>query len=478
MELPIVAKAVDFAKLSLAGKKRQSGEDVARHCIKVAEILMRFRVTDPATLVVAVLHHSLHEGAATIEDIKKEFGPDVASMMEAFEKLRMIKPKSEMGDEFVENLRKMFLVLAKDLRVVLIKLSDIYDNLTTLQYVEAKKREEVARKTLEIFAPLAERLGMGEMRGEMQDLAFKHLYPKEYEKLKKYEGVYLEDLGKELLKVKSRLAKVLEEEKIEAQIQSRVKHTYSLYTKLQRPGVNNDFSKVYDLMAMRVIVSTKEECYSVLGIINKIFRPLPEGVSDFIAHPKPNGYQSIHTKVFGPDNLPFEIQIRTRKMHEEAEYGVAAHWNYAEKKESGLSDEKISKGFAASAEKLEWVKRLSEWQTEISSDTEFLKTIKTDLFGTRIFCFTPKGDIKDLPYGATPIDFAYQVHTDMGNLVTGAKVNSRVVSLDTKLNNGDVVEVLLSKDLSKKPSRDWLRFVVTASAKRRIKKIYGLLKTN
>lgn len=471
---PLVTHALDFARLSLAGKKRKSGEDVVDHCVRVAENLVRFKVNDPSTLAVAMIHHSLHEGAATIKDIKQEFGEDIASMMEAFEKIRMIKPKSGRDEEFAENLRKMFLVLAKDLRVVSIKMADILDNLSTLQYVDEEKRIETSRKTLEIFAPLAERLGMGEMRGQMQDLAFMHLYPKDYEKVKKYETLYLKSLGKELLKVKGRIAKALAEEGIEVQIQSRVKHAYSLYTKLQRPEIGDDISKVYDLMAMRIITPSKEDCYRSLGIINKIFLPFPGHLSDFIAHPKPNGYQSIHTKVYGPDNLPFEIQIRTKQMHDEAEYGLAAHWNYTEKKESGLSDEKISKGFATSAEKLEWVKRLSEWQKEITSDTELLKTIKTDFFGKRIFCFTPKGDVKDLPVGATPIDFAYHVHTNLGDRVTGARINGKVVSLNTKLKHGDAVELLLSKDLSKKPSRDWLQFVVTGLAKRRIKKVYFL----
>ncbi|MCL5784387.1 MAG: TGS domain-containing protein, partial [Patescibacteria group bacterium] len=258
-------------------------------------------------------------------------------------------------------------------------------------------------------------------------------------------------------------------EGIPVEIQSRVKHSYSLYTKLMRPEINKDLSKIHDLIALRIIVSTTEECYKTLDLIHKLFKPLSEPISDYIAHPKPNGYQSIHTRVYGPGDLPFEIQIRTRKMHDEAEYGLAAHWNYAEKKESGLSDEKISQGIATSAEKLEWVKKLSQWQTEITDDTEFLKTIKTDFFGQRIFCFTPKGDVKDLPAKATPIDFAYLVHTEMGNLVSGAKVNGKVVSLDTKLKNGDVVELVLSKDHAKKPQPEY-----NPLAKRRIKKAYAL----
>lgn len=470
-ERPIITKAIEFATLSLSGKRRNSGEDiVVGHCLRVARNLQHFKVTDSDTLAVAILHHSLHEGAATLSDVKEEFGGDVAEMLESFEKLRVIKPKEEMGEEFNENLRKMFLVLAKDLRVVLIKLADILDNLTTLEYVDQDKREEVARKTLEIFAPLAERLGMGEMRGEMQDLAFRHLYPLEHKWVQKNAAVPLAKLSKEMPKVKARLIEGLKGEGIGPVLQSRIKHVYSLYTKLQRPEIGRDISKIYDLMAMRVIVETEEDCYKALGVVNKIFRPFPEKVSDFIAHPKPNGYQSIHIKVYGPDNLPFEIQIRTHQMHEEAEYGVAAHWHYAEQKEKQTSDQKISQGFSVSGDKLEWVKRLSEWQKEIIDNDEFIKTIKTDFFGQRIFCFTPKGDVKDLPAGATPIDFAYYVHSDLGNAVTGARVNGRVVSLDTNLHNGDVVELLLTKDRSKKPSRDWLRFVKTSNAKKKIRR--------
>lgn len=470
LENSLVKKALDFATLSLAGKKRKSGEEVIDHCLKVAEILSRYKINDPQTLAVAILHHTLKDSAAILEDVKKEFGEEIVVMLESFEKLHLVRLSSDKNTEFNENLRKMFLVLAKDLRIVLIKLVDILDNLNTLEYLDEKKKEEVARETLEIFAPLTERLGMGEMRSQMQDLAFMHLYPKEYEWLKNYTKHDLTELGKILLKIKAQLTMLLKEQGISAEIQSRVKYSYSLYTKLMRPGIEKDLNKIHDLIALRIIVETPEECYKVLDIVHQLFRPVPGPISDYISHPKPNGYQSIHLKVYGPKSISFEIQIRTKKMHEEAEYGLAAHWNYAEKKESGLSDEKISSGLAASAEKLEWVKRLSEWQKEISDDSEFLKTVKTDLFGQRIFCFTPKGDVKDLPAGATPIDFAFYVHSDLGNRVRAAKVNGKVVSLETKLKNGDVVELMLSKDPKKKPSRDWLNFVVTNMAKRKIKK--------
>ncbi len=469
---PLLNKAYDFAELSLAGQKRKSGEDIIEHCRRVAEALTRMKVTDPATLAAALLHHSLSEGAATEADIRSEFGDDIAGMVIAFERLFIIRAGAGKEEVFIENLRKMFLVLAKDLRVVLIKLADILDNLATLKYLSVDSQKRIAQETLDIFAPLAERLGISGLRGEMQDLAFQYLYPEEYVWVKKVSGPYLTKLGKVILKDKAKLADALKQSKITFQIQSRIKHVYSLYTKLQRPETNRDIEKIYDLMAMRVLVETKEECYLALGIINKLFRPVGRTIADYIAHPKPNGYQSIHCWVYGPSNIPFEIQIRTFQMHESAEYGLAAHWNYAEKKESGLSDEKISQGFATSADKLEWVKNLSQWQEEVTNNDEFLKTIKTDFFGERIFCFTPKGDVKDLPAGATPVDFGYAIHTDLGHLITAAKVNGKGVGLDRKLQNGDVVELTLSKDKNKKPNRDWLSFVVTNTAKKRIKKLY------
>lgn len=468
----LLDNALDFARLSLAGKKRKSGEEVIEHCQRVAETLQRYHLSDPQTLAVALLHHCVADGAASYNDLKKEFGEDLAGMVENFDKLKIIKLGADRSDELVENLRKMFLVLAQDLRVVLIKLSDILDNLTTLEFLNQDKQLEVAKETIEIFAPLAERLGMSELRGQMQDLAFPYVNQEGYLWLKNFTKDKLSKLGKMVLIVKAKIFLALKEEGIEVQLQSRIKHLYSLYTKLMRPEINQDLDKIYDLIALRIITENEEDCYKTLDLVNQLFKPLPEPVSDYIAHPKPNGYQSIHTKVFGPGNLPFEIQIRTGKMHEEAEYGIASHWHYSDIKSKGVSDEKLSQGFAASAEKLEWVKSLAKWQEEIIDNQEFLKTIKTDFFGERIFCFTPKGDVKDLPVGATPIDFAYQVHTDLANMTIGAKINGKVVSLDSKLKNADVVELLLSKDPHKKPNRDWLNFVVTATAKKHIKRSY------
>lgn len=463
-------KAVEFAGISLVGKKRNSGEDYLDHCLNVAKILESFNVKDPTTLAAAILHHSLVHGAATEDDLEKEFGGEIASMVRTLDGLRVIKLVDSSQKEFAENIRKMFLALARDLRVVLIKLADIYDNIQTLDYLPREKQIENAREVLEIFAPLAERLGIGEMKGQMQDTAFKYLYPADFQKVLDLMYLNREELHSNLLNIRSKLERMLDAEKISYRLDSRTKHLYSLYMKLKRPEIDFDINKVYDLIAFRVIVKTTEDCYSVLGLIHKLWVPLPGQISDFVAHPKPNGYQSIHTKILGPGSRPFEIQIRTEKMHEQAEFGVAAHWHYSESKAVGASDEKLTAGIKAEAGKLDWVRRLSSWQAEVLDNEEFLKSVKTDFFGERIFVFTPKGDVKDLPAGATPVDFAYSIHTGLGDLTMGAKVNNKMVPFDTRLQNGDVCEVILSRDRNKKPNRDWLNFVVTSMARKKIKK--------
>ncbi|KKS13411.1 hypothetical protein A2617_03420 [Candidatus Daviesbacteria bacterium RIFOXYD1_FULL_41_10] len=475
LEIPLVKKAYDFAETSLAGQKRLSGEEILEHCVKVADNLMKFDVTDPKTLSAAILHHSILNGAATPEDLKEEFGEDIAGILNAFHKLHIVKFRKGTEKEFAEELRKMFLVLARDLRVVLIKMCDILDNLRTLSCLTREKGEEVARETLEIFAPLAERLGIGEMKGEMQDLAFAYLERASCDKTKQLLQTNLVELNIILTKIKDELKKSLGKAGIHYRIESRTKHLYSLYMKLCRPEINFDMSKVSDLIAFRIVVSTTEDCYKVLDIVHKLWKPVSGSVSDFITHPKPNGYRSIHTKVVGPQGRIFEIQIRTEEMHEEAEYGLAAHWNYAEMKSRGVSDAEVSRGFATSAEKLEWVKNLAKWQKEVTNDSEFLKSVKTDFFGERVFCFTPGGDVKDLPAGATPVDFAYCLHTEVGDGCSGAKVNGKMVPLDFKIQNGDVVEIILGKG-NKKPNRDWLEFTVTSSAKAQIRKHFKTIK--
>lgn len=467
--IPLTNKALEFAKISLAGQKRLSGEEILDHCLKVADNLVKFDVTDPVTLSAAILHHSILNGAATHEDLVKEFGEDIAMMLEAFYKLHVVKLKPGAQKEFAEELRKMFLVLARDLRVVLIKMCDILDNLRTLDCIDREKGREVATETLEIFAPLAERLGIGEMKGEMQDLVFEYLDRENFLKIRELLKINLDEINKVLLKIKGDLKISLGKAGIHYRIESRAKHLYSLFLKLHRPEINFNISKISDLIAFRIVVGNTEDCYKVLDIVHKLWKGVPNSVKDFIAHPKPNGYRSIHTKVTGPDGRIFEIQIRTEKMHEEAEYGLAAHWNYAEMKTSGISDEELSRGFATSAEKLEWVKSLAQWQKEVTNDAEFIKSVKTDFFGERIFCFTPKGDVLDLPNGATPVDFAYLLHTEIGDKCTGAKVNRKMVQLNSQIDNADVVEIVTSKK-TKGPNRDWLKFVKTTHAKTQIRK--------
>lgn len=478
LENPVVKKSLEFAKLSLVGKKRYSGEDFSDHTLKVAQILKSYQINDQNILAAAILHHSFSDGAATLDDIKKEFGEDISEMVKNVDSLRVIKLPNISNQQFQEALRKMFLVLAKDLRVVLIKLADILDNLKTLEYLPEEKRIEVAKETIEIFAPLTERLGIGEMKGVMQDLAFPYLYPKEYIRVKKLLKINIDNLEKRLLKVKVNLKKELDNEGINYFIESRTKHLYSLFLKLKRPEINFDISKVYDLIAFRIIVDSVEDCYKVLGSVHKVYRPLPGGVSDFIAYPKLNGYKSIHTKVFGPEGKPFEIQIRTKEMHEEAEFGIAAHWHYSETKSKGVSDQSLQKGVLTPNTKLDWIKKLSSWQEEIVDNEDFLASIRTDFFGERIFVFTPKGDVKDLPLGSTPIDFGFAVHTDLGRLITGAKVNGKLVSLNYLLKNSDICELVLSKEKSKLPNRDWLNFTKTSTARRKIKRALGITKVN
>lgn len=466
---PMVKKAYEFSTLSLVDKKRYSGESYYEHSSGVAKILESFNVTDPITLTAAILHHCVEEGVATYADIEKEFGVGIVSMLKTLQDLRVYKMTKIDEEHYVENLRKMFLYLAKDLRIVLIKLADVLDNLKTLHYIPKYKQKEMAKQSLEIFAPLAERLGIGELKGQIQDLAFPFIYPQDYIKTKKILKATTTRLNKRSQKIKVLVYSALEAEKIPFRIESRVKHIYSLYMKLKRSEVGFDISKIYDLMAFRIVVKKTEDCYRVLGIVHNIWKPVPNRLRDYIASPKPNGYQSIHTVVFGPNNEPFEIQIRTEEMHENAEYGIAAHWHYEESKAKVKSSEELNKGPIMNKEKLAWVLNLWKWQEEVTDNEEFLKTIKTDFFGPRIFVLTPKGDIKDLPAGATPIDFAYAIHTYLGDKTVGAKVNGKLVSLDHKLKSGDVTEILVSKDKTKKPSRDWLNFVMTIHAKKKIK---------
>ena len=464
----LIEKAFEFAKEAHQDQKRFSGEDYLLHPLKVAQILSKMHL-DSKTVATGLLHDVPDDTARTLEDIKKEFGKEIAFLVGGVSKLGKLRypkeglevksPESrtkEPIDLRAENLRKMFFAMGEDLRVVLIKLADRLHNMETLGSLPPDKRERIALETLEIFAPLANRLGIGDMRGQLQDLAFRYLYPKEYEWLIENVREKYEEREKYLKKVKKVLIKILEKEVIKPiDIHSRPKHYWSLYQKLLKHEMN--FERIYDLIALRVIVDDVKTCYEILGIIHKYWKPLPGRIKDYIAFPKPNGYQALHTTCFCLDGKITEIQIKTKKMHEEAEHGICAHWAIKEGVNLQTSQKK----------RFAWMQQLKDWQDKVSGSQEFLEGLRIDFFKNRIFIFTPKGDVIDLPEGATPVDFAYAVHSDIGNQCAGAKINGKMTQLFQPLKNGDVVEIIVNKH--KKPSRDWLKFVKTSLARSHIK---------
>jgi GTP pyrophosphokinase len=466
-----IEEAWNFAKLAHYGQKRLSGEPFICHVLETAKILNDWKL-DTASIAAGLLHDTTEDGGATPEDIDKKFGEEIAQLVAGVSKISYLKLRGSKEEAFVENLRKMFLSMAKDLRVVLIKLADRLHNMRTLSYLPVVKQQRIAQETLEVYAPLADRLGMGEIKAELEDLAFPYVYPEEYKKLMSVSQGHYKKVEEIIEKMKRNILKSLAEEGIQAKIQARKKHLYSLWKKLQRSDIDWDFDKIYDINAIRVIVDTVSECYSSLGIIHKLYKPVPHiGISDFIAQPKPNGYQSIHTKILGPGGKIVEVQIRTGYMHQQAEYGIAAHWAYSEAKTKGVKEERLEKGtFFAAKDKLSWVKQLVDWQNEIKDSKEFIEAVKFDALKERNFVFSPEGDVYDLPKGATPVDYAFAVHTDLANYIKGAKVNKKIVSLDHELESGDVVEIIKTKN-AKTPSGRWLDFVVTTIAKREIGKL-------
>lgn len=463
-----VKKAWELDKLAHNGQKRFSGEPYHEHPLEVAFILAEWKLDEDA-IIAGLLHDTIEDGGAKREDLVNEFGEDVANLVDGVSKIATIRWKRDVEEQFTENLRRMVLFMAKDIRVVLIKLADRLHNMRTLWAVKREKQERIARETLEIYAPLAERLGMGEISGELSDLAFEYAYPSEFQKVLLESKPYYKAAEAHIKKMRHTLLRKLADENIKAKISGRKKRLYSLWKKLMRVNIARDFEKIHDIMALRILVDTVSECYTALGVVHSQFRPNPNlGVSDFIAQPKPNGYQSIHTKVFGPGGRIVEVQIRTRAMHAQAEYGVAAHWAYGEAKSAGVSDKVLEeKGVVVAKDKLSWVKQLVDWQNELTDSKEYLQAVKFDAFNERNFVFSPKGDVYDLPTGATPVDFAFAVHTDLPEYIQSAKVNGKIVPLNYKLVGGDVVEIIKSKN-KKLLNRDWLRFVVTTQAKRMI----------
>ncbi len=451
----LVEKAYLFAEEAHRGQLRNSGEDYIQHPLEVAKILLELEM-DEATIAAALLHDVVEDTPYTVEDIEREFGSQVALLVDGVTKLGRIEYKSKVELQ-VENLRKMFLAMAKDIRVILIKLADRLHNMRTLKYHSVEKQKEIAQETLEIFAPLANRLGIFRIKWELEDLAFRYIKPQEYYDLS--EGIALKRKEREdqINEVIAQLRQRLGEVGIHADIAGRPKHFYSIYRKMITQ--HKELSEIYDLTAVRVIVDSVNDCYGALGIIHTMWKPLPGRFKDYIAMPKPNMYQSLHTTLVGAHGEPFEIQIRTWEMHRTAEYGIAAHWKYKEgtKPVAGSFDQKLS-----------WLRQLLEWQHDSRDAGEFMESLKIDLFADTVFVFTPKGDVVELPAGSCPIDFAYRVHTDVGHRCIGAKINSRIVPLETKLANGDIVEILTSKQ-GNGPSRDWLSFVKTSQAKNRIR---------
>ncbi|MDP3741422.1 MAG: RelA/SpoT family protein [bacterium] len=460
-ELKLFAAGFEFAKAAHEGQMRKSGHPYVTHSLAVADYLGNYLHMDMKTVVAGLLHDVPEETKKTLEDIKKTFGQEVSFMVAGITKLGAIKLRNQHDENYIETLRKMFLAMAADIRVVLIKLADRRHNMQTLSHLPREKAVRIARETLEVYAPIADRLGMGELKGELEDLAFAYVYPEDYTWLNELGKVKYEEMHSYVDRAKTLIGKDFGEAGIKLlDLHGRAKHRYSLYQKLLRPKYDRDLSKIYDLIALRVVTRSLEDCYTVLGILHSKYRPLPGRIKDYIAFPKPNGYRSIHTTVWGPEKRVLEVQIRTVDMHREAEYGIAAHWAYSEKGKP--------KTGASVPSGLEWVKELRDWQKENQGDSnEFLESLRIDFFKNRIFIFTPKGDVKDLPEGATALDFAFAVHTDLGVRAIGAIVNGKMGKLSDGLGNGDVVEILIAKE--PKVSRDWLNFVRTGVARGKIR---------
>jgi GTP pyrophosphokinase len=427
-------------------------------------------------VAAAMLHDVVEDTGVTVDEIEKEFGHEIRFLVEAVSNLRKIdfsaystQEEAEQAKYYAKNesLRDLFLAMAEDVRVVIIKLADRLHNMQTLKALPPKDQKRIARETLNVFAPLALRLGIGDIKGKLEDLAFPIAYPGEYKLVKKEANIRYKAADRYAIIVKRIISDELIKSGIEAEIEGRAKHIYSLYKKIIRPDINWDFDKIFDLVALRIITKTEGDCYKILGLIHKIFRPLPGQVKDYIAAPKPNGYRSIHTTVFGPEGKIFEIQIRTKAMHEEAEFGVASHMHYTHQKTHGKSSQELDQGTFADKSQTEFLKRIKEWQSNIGSTDEFLEGLKMEFLDDRIYVFSPNGDIFDLPEGSTPIDFAYEVHSRIGDNCTGAKVNGRIAALDTSLQTRDVVEIMTGKNSV--PKRGWLEFVKTSKARQHIR---------
>ncbi|HAU32074.1 MAG: (P)ppGpp synthetase I, SpoT/RelA [Desulfotomaculum sp. 46_296] len=456
-DLALLKRAYEFASAAHENQKRISGEPYILHPLSVAYILAELEL-DLETLAAGLLHDVVEDTQVTLGQIEREFGTEIALLVDGVTKLSRLEFKSKEENQ-AENLRKMFLAMAKDIRVILIKLADRLHNMRTLDYHPDFKQKEIATETLEIFAPLAHRLGIYRVKREMEDLAFRYTNLGAYFDIDKKIASTWEKREEYIREVIGMLQEKLDGMGIKADIQGRPKHLYSIYSKMAKQ--KKELSEIYDAFAVRLIVDSVKNCYEALGIVHTLWKPIPGLFKDYIAMPKSNMYQSLHTIVIGRNGEPLEVQIRTSEMHRTAEYGIAAHWRY---KEGGQTDKQFD-------EKLAWLRQLLEWQHELRDAREFMESLKIDLFSDVVFVFTPKGEVFEFPSGSVPIDFAYRIHTEVGHRCTGAKVNGRITTLDYKLKNGDIVEIITSKQASG-PSRDWLILVKTSQAKSRIKQWY------
>lgn len=453
-EVAFVMKAYEYAKLMHKDQKRKSGEPYIIHPVNVAIILADLDM-DVETIVSALLHDVVEDTPATYDDIKEMFSEDVAKIVDGVTKLNKLNYKSSEAFQ-AENLRKMILAMNNDIRVIIVKLADRLHNLRTLEYMNEEKRKQKAQETIEIYAPLAGRLGIFKIKWELEDLSLRYLDPEGYYDLVEKINKKRSEREKEINEIIKKISAELDKQELHYDISGRPKNFYSIYKKMK--GKSKRFESIYDLIAVRILVDTVKDCYAVLGIVHSMWKPLPGRFKDYIAMPKPNMYQSLHTTVISDTGEIFEIQIRTYEMHEVAEYGIAAHWKYKGGKTQGKDVDS----------KLDWLRQLLEWQKDLKDPKEFIDTLKIDFFDDEVFVFTPNGDVVDLPEGSTPVDFAYRVHTGVGNTCVGAKVDSRIVPLNYKLKNGNIVEVITQKS-SSGPSRDWLKFVKSPRAKQKIK---------
>jgi GTP diphosphokinase / guanosine-3',5'-bis(diphosphate) 3'-diphosphatase len=457
LDIEAIRAAYDLAVDAHAGQTRASGEEYVQHTIEVATILAQLRL-DTATIIAGLIHDTVEDTVVSIADVETRFGKEVAQIVDGVTKLGKVEFRSATEHQ-VENYRKMLLSMATDARVILVKLADRLHNMRTLEFLPENKQRRIALETREIYAPLAHRLGMAAVRWEMEDLAFKALEPGAYADLRRKVQQRRQAREREILELQRPLEDALKEAGIPAEVSGRPKHLWSIYNKIVKRG--RPFEEIYDLMAMRVLTDSVQNCYAALGVIHSRWTPLPERFHDYIATPKSNMYRSLHTTVFGPGGRRYEIQIRTHEMHRTAEYGIAAHWRYKEGR-----TESASPGDEAD-EALSWFRQVLEWQQDTAEPEEFMEFLRMDLFQGEIFVFTPQGDVKALPQGSTPIDFAFSVHTEVGMHCAGAKVNGRIAPLSRELRNGDSVEIITNP--RQKPSRDWLAFVKTSRARQRIR---------